>query len=99
MDPTLFSLQHFSDSTSPMVRRRKMAARSGERLVVGDISMYVRALACLVHCLGGFMGKDDLAEANRCYRTHDASGSFLSVLIGSHMVGLENYHPRDDGMF
>ena len=21
--------------------------------------------------------KDDLAEANRCYRTHDASGSFL----------------------
>ena len=57
MDPTLFSLQHFSDSTSLMVRRRRMAARSGERLVVGDISMSVRALACWVHCLGGFYGK------------------------------------------
>ena len=50
MDPTLFSLQHSFDSTSPMGRRRKMAARSGDRLVVGDISMSVRALACLVHC-------------------------------------------------
>ena len=41
--------------------------------------------------------KDDLAEANRCYRPHDASGSFfiLSVLIGLHRVGLNKMFPID----
>ena len=50
MDPTLFSLQHSFNSTSPMVRRRKMAARSGDRLVVRDISMSVRALGYPGYC-------------------------------------------------
>ena len=56
-----------------------MAARIGERLVVGDISMSVREGTGLLGALpGGLLWeKDDLAEANRCYRTHDASGSFL----------------------
>ena len=56
-----------------------MAARIGERLVVGDISMSVReGTGLLVALPGGLLWeKDDLAEANRCYRTHDASGSFL----------------------
>ena len=55
-----------------------MAARIGERLVVGDISMSVREGTGLLGALpGGLLWeKDDLAEANRCYRTHDASGSF-----------------------
>ena len=47
-----------------------MAARSGDRLVVvGDISMSVRALGLSRALLRGLLWEnDDLAKANRCYR-------------------------------
>ena len=58
-----------------------MAARSGDRLVVGDISMSVRALGLSRALLRGLLWEnDDLAKANRCYRPYQVL--FRSVLIG-----------------
>ena len=60
MEPTRFSLQQSSGSTTTMLTRRKTAARSGDRLLVGVISESVEHSAAECSGKAAFMGKGDL---------------------------------------